>query len=87
VVEAKTVKAIGVSFTPQQLATLDAIQAANGGIGRSAAIRIVIERFVRQERALDLARAYLAGVVTAKEAMDQMAALVRVSTKAAAGQQ
>ena len=73
--------AVGISFHPAQLAVLDAISQANGGIGRSAAIRLVLERFVRQEKALDIVRAHLAGVITAKEGMEHLVALVRAQAK------
>ncbi len=66
-----------ISLYPQQLAVLDAIGQANGGLGRSATIRLVLERFTRQEKALDIVRAHLAGAIDDKGALAMLKALVR----------
>jgi hypothetical protein len=71
----------GVTLYQRHWQMLTAISQANGGIGRSAAIRLVLERFVRQEKALDIVRSYQAGVITAKEAMGHLVVLVRAQTK------
>jgi hypothetical protein len=73
----RKVKVVGISLFPQHVEMLRAISEANGGLGRSAAFRMVLERFVRQEKMVDIVKAEAGGLITPKEAMDQLKLLVR----------
>jgi len=69
--------ASGVTLYPSDWARLRAISEANGRIGVSAAIGLVLQRFIRQERMVDIVKAQVAGLITPNEALDQLRTLVR----------
>lgn len=71
-----TIRTAGVGLFPRHWATVDQVAKDSGTANRSAALRVIVDRYVEMEMLLAIAGAYNAQVITGQEAIERMAVAV-----------